>query len=173
LGAALGTVAALIAVLFLGTIAKNSDGSVNISPVGAATLMVVAFIVGYKQETFRQLLSRATDVILGPGTPTPASDSFTLDAMKVDFGQTAVNGESRRNLGVANRGRRLLVVGSNQVSVAGDGFAVTQLPGNIPAGDVANIEIAFRPIKQATYSGSAAVTVDGATRTVQLNGTGV
>jgi hypothetical protein len=171
LGAALGTIAALIVVLFLGTVARTNDGTVNVTPVGAATLMVVAFVVGYKQETFRQLLERAVDVILGPGTPTPANDSFTLDAAKLDFGPTAVNGEERKNLGITNQGRRLLVIAKNQITTSGDGFAVTQLPGNLPGGDIGQIEISFRPTKPGTHSGSVTITINAATRIVELTGT--
>jgi hypothetical protein len=135
--------------------------------------MVVAFVVGYKQETFRRLLERTVDVILGPGTPAPASDAFTLDTAKLDFGRVAQNGEARKNLGITNQGRRSCVIGSNQVTRSGESFEVTSFPGNIPGGDSGSIEIAFRPTQAKEYSGSVGVTVNGATRTVELTGSGV
>jgi len=58
LGAALGTVAVLVVVLLLGTLGADAGGGVAVSPTGAATLMVVAFVVGYRQETFRDLVAR-------------------------------------------------------------------------------------------------------------------
>jgi hypothetical protein len=72
LGAGLGTIAAMMVILFLGTVTKTSNGTIDLTPTGAATLMVIAFLVGYKQETFRTLLERTLNVIQGPRPPEPA-----------------------------------------------------------------------------------------------------
>ncbi len=39
---------------------------------------VVAFLVGYREETFRDLIKRATDLILKPGTPPSAAPAVTF-----------------------------------------------------------------------------------------------
>lgn len=39
---------------------------------------VLAFIVGYREETFRLLIKRASDVILGPGSTTPGAPAPTI-----------------------------------------------------------------------------------------------
>ncbi|TAM71092.1 MAG: hypothetical protein EPN48_02480 [Microbacteriaceae bacterium] len=72
MGAAFGTVGALIVVFFLGTVGGGKTGTIDVSISGSAILFVVAFIVGYKQDIFRQLVSRVTEVILGPGDTQPA-----------------------------------------------------------------------------------------------------
>jgi hypothetical protein len=56
------------------------------------------------------------------------------------------------------------------VAIADDAFAVTEVPGNIPAGDVGAVEMTFRPTTQAVYNGSATLTVDGISRSVHLSG---
>ncbi|GGK43895.1 hypothetical protein GCM10010124_40920 [Pilimelia terevasa] len=170
LGAALGTVAALMVVLFLGTVAPNDDGAVDITPVGAATLMVVAFVVGYKQETFRKLLERTVEVIVGPGTPVPGGDGFTLEPATLEF-DAASGVEQRRTVAVTNEGRLPFVVDAGKVQGPGDGFAVTQLPGKILGGDAGTIEVSFRPSQPGRYRGSLTVTVAGSTRTIALAGT--
>ncbi|HEY5224397.1 MAG TPA: hypothetical protein VIJ18_15285 [Microbacteriaceae bacterium] len=73
MGAAFGTVGALIVVFFLGTVGSTKTGTIDVSISGTAILFVVAFIVGYKQDIFRQLVSRVTEVILGPGDTQPAA----------------------------------------------------------------------------------------------------
>ncbi|MBA3359997.1 MAG: hypothetical protein H0T94_00760 [Acidimicrobiia bacterium] len=54
-------------MLFLGSIGSTDAGDVDTSPRGAATLMVIAFVIGYRQSTFAELVSRVVDVVLTPG----------------------------------------------------------------------------------------------------------
>jgi RsiW-degrading membrane proteinase PrsW (M82 family) len=61
-GAVLGGVSYLIYVLVIAT-----AGATRTHPSsGELTFYLVAFLVGYREETFRQLINRATDAILGP-----------------------------------------------------------------------------------------------------------
>ena len=72
LGMLTGTVAVLI-VLFVITGISGSpipSGEETYSPSGIAVLFVFAFVVGYREETFRTLVKRVLDVILGPGEVT-------------------------------------------------------------------------------------------------------
>lgn len=65
LGAVVGTVGYLIFVVVIratGTTPSTSSAS------SAAAFDLVAFLVGYREELFRQLLKRATDVLLAPGS---------------------------------------------------------------------------------------------------------
>ena len=43
------------------------DGGKTYEPSGVAVMFVIAFVVGYREETFRALVSRVVEVILGPG----------------------------------------------------------------------------------------------------------
>jgi hypothetical protein len=87
LGAMFGTIAVLIVVLVLKNVA-TVDTRVPLTPQGTAVLCVFAFVVGFREETFRSLLLRVVDVILGPGT----SDTTALVAFVpavLDFGLVA------------------------------------------------------------------------------------
>lgn len=79
-GAVLGIVAFFLFVVIgaaAGTPPKFLDGTVPIETIPIKDFViyyVVAFLVGYREETFRDLIKRATDLILKPGTqPAPAS----------------------------------------------------------------------------------------------------
>jgi hypothetical protein len=61
----------------LGTIGLTDEGSIDITPAGAATLMVIAFLIGYRERTFRLLIERVVDTIFGPGSDTEASGPTT------------------------------------------------------------------------------------------------
>ena len=72
-GAVLGIVAFFIYVVIVsasGTLQSFRGGGAS-STVAAKDFIifcVVAFLVGYREETFRELIKRATDLILKPGT---------------------------------------------------------------------------------------------------------
>jgi hypothetical protein len=62
-GAVLGAVVYLIFVVVIATAGASRTHASN----GNLTFYLVAFLVGYREETFRQLIKRATDSLLGPG----------------------------------------------------------------------------------------------------------
>jgi hypothetical protein len=69
-GAVVGAFAYLVfvtAIRSTGTTVKTSGPTTE-----PAVYYVIAFIVGYREETFRELLKRATDVLLTPG-PAPST----------------------------------------------------------------------------------------------------
>ena len=43
----------------------------------SALYFIVGFLVGYREETFRELIKRLVDVVLGPGTGPPALPTIT------------------------------------------------------------------------------------------------
>ncbi len=69
LGMLTGTVAVLIVLFVLKGVAGGPipSGAETYSPSGIAVLFVIAFVVGYREETFRALVKRVLDVILSPG----------------------------------------------------------------------------------------------------------
>lgn len=69
LGLINGTVAVLI-LLFVITGVSGSpipSGEETYDPSGIAVLFVFSFVVGYREETFRELVKRVLDVLLSPG----------------------------------------------------------------------------------------------------------
>lgn len=67
--------------IFIGVInATGASANVKSAPAkDNLPYLVLAFIVGFREETFRTLLQRAVDIILGPGTSgqTPANVQVT------------------------------------------------------------------------------------------------
>ncbi len=79
-GAVFATVAFLI---FIGLI--NATGTNPLTPARPTAsdnvpYLVVGFIVGFREQTFRTLLQRAVDIILGPGIPGQTPLSVSLSA---------------------------------------------------------------------------------------------
>ena len=77
-----GAIFAVVSFLIFIGIINATGASVNAKPAPATDnlpYLVLAFIVGFREQTFRTLLQRAVDIILGPGIPgqTPASVQVT------------------------------------------------------------------------------------------------
>jgi len=68
IGAVTGSVGALI--IISGVIASTGSASLNSSITKDIFYDLVAFLAGYREETFRTLIKRLTDVVVGPGDST-------------------------------------------------------------------------------------------------------
>lgn len=66
-GAFVGSIGALMFLVIVDSAAAQPKN------MNAAVFDVVAFLVGYREETFRSLIKRATDLLLSPGAPTADS----------------------------------------------------------------------------------------------------
>jgi len=62
-GAFVGSIGALMFLVIVDSAAAQPKN------MNAAVFDVVAFLVGYREETFRSLIKRATDLLLSPGAP--------------------------------------------------------------------------------------------------------
>jgi hypothetical protein len=62
-GAFVGSIGALMFLVIVDSAAAQPKTT------NAAVFDVVAFLVGYREETFRSLIKRATDLLLSPGAP--------------------------------------------------------------------------------------------------------
>jgi Abnormal spindle-like microcephaly-assoc'd, ASPM-SPD-2-Hydin len=169
-GAVFGTFAVLIVVFVLGTIGLTDDGSIDITPAGAATLMVIAFLIGYRERTFRLLIERVVDTIFGPGSD-PESASYDLLPAELDFEDVALNSSKSLKVSIRNNGQRLLRMAA--VTVNGPGFTKASRIGNLAAGDSDEIDIRFSPTQAGAASGTLIVRAGGIEKTVNLKGRGV
>ncbi len=71
IGAVTGSVGALI--IISGVIASTGSASLNSSITKDIFYDLVAFLAGYREETFRTMIKRLTDVVVGPGDSTTGS----------------------------------------------------------------------------------------------------
>jgi hypothetical protein len=65
-GAVVGSVGCLILVVVVQAANEHSKGT------EANVYYLAAFLVGYREETFRELIKRATDAIFGGGRQAPS-----------------------------------------------------------------------------------------------------
>jgi hypothetical protein len=148
---------------------------------------VVAFLVGYREETFRDLIKRATDLILKPGAasaPSPAvsfKDKASGAALQEVSLNAAQNNTSTLTVEVQNTGNAPLVAPAVGVSVtpptvAGTfGTASDQVTGgtNLAPGQARTVNVTFNPKQAGTFAGTLAVTAANlaAPATIRIKGT--
>ena len=119
-GAVLGIVAFYLFVLIFksagSTLPFLTDQTAHPSaPTDFIIFYVLAFLVGYREETFRELIRRATDLILKPAA---AQDSdapqltFRIAGVivtQIEFAKATPGTESRRTVEILNTGKAPLV----------------------------------------------------------------
>jgi hypothetical protein len=136
-----GASLAVITVLILkaGILAVGSTAT---EPQGTARNLlyyVIAFVVGYREETFRELVKKVADVILGPGSAPAMPTIVALDPAK----------------GPAAGGTRVMISGSGFAGVTAVRFGATKADYSIKS--EASIE-ATSP--QAAAPGAVPVVVE-------------
>lgn len=171
IGAVFGTFAALILVFVLGVIGFTDAGDIDLSPTGVATLMAVAFVVGYRERTFRALVERVVDTIFGPGIDPEAGPSYDMTPAELDFGDVPVNSSKQLVVTITNTGSRLLRLADARVT--GAGFSQVSRVPNVGAGDSNELVVQFAPRTAGTASGTLVVKASGIESSVALKGKGV
>lgn len=172
MGALFGTIAFLI---FVGVInATGSNPTFDGSARDLIPYFVLAFLVGYREATFRDLIKRATDLLLAPGGLAPAAVSIT--PVRVEFGVVAIGQREERPITIANTGKENLVVNPSGVVIEGEGFEKTDVDSvsgaTIPPGSAASITIAFHPAAAQVYRGRITLHTSVGAFSAELLGTG-
>lgn len=182
IGAILGTVAYLI---FIGVI--QATGTTP-SAVGSAsgndsikliTYLVIAFVVGYREQTFRTLIAKVVDTLLSPGD-SAKEPVISISPSPVDFNGVTVGQDKTLPVTVANTGTAALIVDSATavppgLSIDGDGFS---LPGQAAQGATINpkasviINVKFTPPGAGAHEGTLTINCNAGRFPVTLTGTG-
>jgi len=142
---------------------------------------VVAFLVGYREETFRELIRRVTDLILKPGTPSADDPAVTFKAKGAvitswDFGTVSAGSSAMVTLEIANSGKGTLKSPSVTLVTPGAGFTTAndQLSGigELKSGEAKSIDIKFSPAGTGGFTGVLTVTGSNLSTaaTLQLSG---
>ena len=192
-GAVLGIVAFFIFVVTItasGTSPKFLDNAGAASPAAKDLIIyyIVAFLVGYREETFRELIKRATDLILKPGTPPATVPTVTFRVAgatppEIRCPDVAIGNTSRVLVEVQNSGNAVLVAPA---------VAVTPIPptpantfglakdhvsggGDLAPGQLRTVEIAFTPTAAQDFSCTLTVTATNlaSPRTIRVAGRGL
>jgi hypothetical protein len=186
-GAVLGTVAFFIFVA-IGSAAGSAPRfleSQNTKAKDYIVFYIVAFLVGYREETFRELIKRATDLILKPGTPPPSAPavSFRVGGSTVSEIQcpvTAVGAAIQVTVDVRNSGTAPLmhpVVTIAPVAPTPPGtFAVVNDlvtgGGDLAAGQGRSLDITFSPLAAGPFAATLSVAGTNLTppKTIRVSG---
>lgn len=177
-GAVLGIVAFFFYVLLIkasgSEIAFLNDGTKGSEPKDLIIFYMVAFLVGYREETFRELIKRVTDLILKPQTQTALSpivlfkNTTGATLSEVILQPTPATTSSQLTIEVHNTGDAPLTapvvkVDATVPTPAGT-FGITndQLTGggDLAPGQSRKFDLTFAPKVAGNFSGSLTVSGD-------------
>ncbi|NYG05780.1 hypothetical protein BJ986_000267 [Phycicoccus badiiscoriae] len=181
LGGVCGTIGVLIVVLLIKSVTASpatppSGGSAAAVPVaydgpGIAILAVIAFVIGFREETFRHLIERVADVILGPGSAT-AKDIVAFVPRSLDLvttGTTPVS--STVHLFNGSKDALGIAAASLVVEPSTAGFvAELQNEGAVAPGDAASVTITWTPTGPGTVTAKLTAQLGGYAADLQLRG---
>ena len=155
-------------------------------PAGPSTLLpyyVLAFLVGFREGTFRNLIKRAADVLLGPGDPGTPPAGITVQPAPVDFGQVEVGKDRTVTVTVTNSGTGDLQVYPSRASRPGTALngekgvfsvAANAVDGaTIAPGANASLEVVFLPPDVGSYLGTLTISSNAGTNPIDLSGEGI
>lgn len=181
-GAILGTVAFLI---FVGVIqASGNTPTVTTTATGGnavkvITYLLVAFVVGYREETFRTLIKKVVDILLSPGD-TVNQPTVSISPAPLAFGNVTVGQSSVLPVTITNTGSGPLVVqgpGASPPGLVPPGsfFAIADeaIQGaTINPGSSAIVQIEFSPTAAGLQTGTVTLNCNAGQFPVSLTGTG-
>jgi Abnormal spindle-like microcephaly-assoc'd, ASPM-SPD-2-Hydin len=129
---------------------------------------VVAFLVGYREETFRELIRRVTDMILKPvsaaaGTPSVIFKSGGATLSTLDFGTVAVGVSMSKTIDVLNSSKVALLsprVNLDNHAAAEFVIANDHVSGgnDLKPGESRTVQVTFTPAAAGSYANTLTVT---------------
>ena len=146
-GASVGVVSVLIFQAGILAAGSNPAGGTSAAPKNI-TYYLIAFLVGYREETFRQLIKRLADVVLTPDGATPAT-APTITLLNPNTGPVS-GGTSVVIIGSGFTGAKDVKFGANaaEFTVDSDAQISATSPASTTTGPVA--------VAVTTPAGSAA-----------------
>jgi hypothetical protein len=166
-GAVLGIIAFFTYVLIVissGSVPAFLDGgAARSAPKDYIIYYIVAFLVGYREETFRELIRRVTDLILKPGSASSDAPAVTFKKSGIvtdwDFGSVIPPASSTVTIDIENTGKGTLKSPSVALdkSTAAEFITVNdKLTGSaeLKPGEVKSVDIKFTPTSAGdSYTG--------------------
>jgi hypothetical protein len=181
LGGVSGTIGVLIVVLVIKSVvaspvaappgAAPATAQVAYDGPGIAILAVMAFVIGFREETFRHLIERVADVILGPGQST-AADVVAFVPRSLELVTTGATPASAVvHLFNGSSDPATITAASLSIEPAGTGFAaVLASEDPVSAGDSRTVTVTWAPAGPSTASAVLKARLGGHTAEVQLRG---
>ncbi|MBV9484672.1 MAG: hypothetical protein JO246_01290 [Frankiaceae bacterium] len=171
LGAFFGSVSVLIVSLLLQNVKQIDTTGDHFTDSGKAVLAVIAFVVGFREETFRSLIVRVVDVILGPNSP-DAEARYNLVPRAVSFEDAKVGRPSKHVIHLVNGGKKSVTLHRSAVTTHGKGLDASLAGDSVTLadGETAPIVLTWKPTEVGHLTGSVSVRVAGTVITAAVNG---
>jgi hypothetical protein len=176
MGIVLGTVGALLAVVFAGVVSTGDDGRLDATPLGTLTIALVAFVLGYRQDSFDALVQRVVDLITAKAEKAVQDEKKDADA---DDGRAktlrAKVGDSRTFTALVTNPFDEEVDLAGKIAVTGtnhDLFQVVNPPTTAAPMAEFGVVVSFHPTVAGTFEAVLEVTLKDTTEQVKLTGYG-
>ncbi len=147
----LGMITGTLAVLILLFVIRGVVGEVNLPATGKpydnaglAVLFVLAFVVGFREETFIELVKRVVDVLFGPGSNARAE---RLAFIPSNLTATVPSGATTTEATVTlhNDTQDTYVVVAADLTVDDARFTATSDATNLDAGKTMTVKVTYTP----------------------------
>ena len=170
LGAVFGSVSVLMVTLIVKSITTGPTAEPP-TVQQTAILTVIAFVVGYREETFRTLLRRVVDVIVGPGNLDSTAVVSFVPAV-VDYGDVnRADGPQARTVHLFNGSTDTLRVASTGLTCGDPAVSVTPFAATDLAPLTAvEMTITWTPTTSGPLSTYVEVAVAGRAARLSLTG---
>jgi hypothetical protein len=173
----LGTMAFLIFLAAIKASTSSSSSAVS-TGVNAIPYFAISFAVGFREETFRSLITKLIDTLLTPGDSAP---SVSFGPSPVLFNDVAVNQALNVVVTLTNTGSASLTVAGDTptpagLSIVGDQFGIIDdvvTGASINAGASATFTVRFAPTRTGAANGSVTLRCNAGTFVIPLEGNGV
>jgi hypothetical protein len=171
LGAVFGVIGVLALVLVLEAISPATQDSVY-TPQGIGVLAVIAFLLGYREETFRELIKRLVDTLVKPASQNDQV-FVTLTPAAVAFQPVPVGTPTKTTLTLVNRTSKDIEVLPSGVAISGssDVTHAVAAPFTTAAGSDSSIEVTWTPTVAGRLTATVSVQAGASSVTSQLSGT--
>lgn len=178
-GAILGTVAYLIFIGVIQATGTTPSAVASDTPAKLITYLVIAFVVGFREQTFRTLIKRVVDLLLSPGD-TQKAPAVSVSPSPINFGLLPTEQTSTSVVTITNTGNAALVVQGPSANppgtaVTGAGFALSNDAvggATINPGSSALLTVSFTPPAVGPHEGILTINCNAGTFPVTLTGTG-
>jgi hypothetical protein len=174
LGAVFGTTAVLIVALLLQNVKGTTASDSGYTPAGQVVLGVIAFVVGFREETFRTLVMRVVDMIISPS----AADAGSLVAFVpnvVDFADVPAATPKTATTHLFNGSPNALHVAAGALKVDDQSIVIDANAADVDLSPGASLPVTltWTPTEAAPMTATLSAQLSGTSPTCALRGSGV
>jgi hypothetical protein len=169
LGSVSGTFAVLLVVFVLQSVAPEVTDN-GYDPKGIAVLTGIAFVVGYREETFRELIKRVVDLVLGPA-PSAGGDTVAFVPDVVDFGQVSAEKEHPAAVYLFNSSADTIHVSTAALTPSVSNVSFSAEDANLPPQESWKLTVTWNPTTEKSLNQPFELSAGGRVIPLRVRGT--